>query len=99
MDLIHTHKFKLILGFSRAIQNLVAIGAIKEQEDTRRVNHVKAIVVTGEGSPAEFITRLQRIFPEAIISDQYGIAEATVLTSNIFNRDRYRLKEYEGLPY
>lgn len=44
-------------------------------------------------APAEIMAKLRKIFSSSIISDQYGMAEATVLTGNIFNTDDYKLEE------
>lgn len=62
-------------------------------EDPTKIKCIKSIIVTGEKSPPEFIDALKRIFPYATLSDQYGICEATVLTSNLLNTETYELDE------
>lgn len=49
------------------------------------VKCVESIIITGERTEQEFIDRLQSYFPCSTVSDQYGVCEATVLTSNLLN--------------
>ena len=69
---------------------------IHEIEDKENLKCLESIIVTGEKSPPEFLEALKVIFPYSRLSDQYGTCEATVITSNLLNHEKYCLNDNQS---
>ncbi|CDW79766.1 acyl-synthetase [Stylonychia lemnae] len=93
MDLIQNLKIKIMLAFSMPFQKMRDKNTIHEIDNKENLRCLESIIVTGEKSPPEFLDDLRRIFPYSRLSDQYGTCEATVLTSNLLNLEKYCLNE------
>jgi len=91
MEMIKTLKIKLMISFSKPMQILKDKNVIHEIPDKENLKCLESIIVTGEKSPPEFLAALKTIFPYSRLSDQYGTCEATVITSNLLNHEKYCL--------
>ena len=87
MDLIQELKIKLIIAFSMPFHILASKNGIYQlpPDKIENVKSLESIIITGERTEQAFIDKLKSYFPYAIVSDQFGICEATVLTSNLLN--------------